>query len=102
MQRAKTLTKFLKAIAEIVADEAERNPAFAEKLDAAMSSLPVKKPKKQKLVYAGPDIYVEYQQRGEEEFRFWLAGLDLPTLKAIVKVNGFNITKSAKRWTEPA
>ena len=93
MQRAKTLTKFLKAIAEIVADEAERNPAFAEKLDAAIAPLPAAKPKKQKLVQHAPDIYLEHRHRGEDEFRFWLAGLDLPTLKAIVKANGFDLTK---------
>src|SRR5208282_4291164 len=104
MQRVKTLTKFLKAMAEIVADEAERNPAFAEKLDAIMSPLPLAKaktPKKENHVRHVPDVYIEYQKREKEEFRFWLAGLDLTTLKAIVKVNGFDVTKTSRRWTEP-
>ncbi len=104
MQRSKTLIQFLKAMAEIVADEAERNPAFADKLDALMMPLPMVKLKTRKNkrhVQDVPDVYVELQQRGEEEFRFWLARLDLATLKSIVKVNGFDMTKTSRRWTEP-
>src|SRR5438477_2764331 len=103
MQRAKTLTKFLKAMADLVAAEAEHNTAFAAKLDAIMSPLPAKvgKANKKTLVRDIPDVYAEHQRRGEEEFRFWLTGLDLATLKAIVKANGFDVTKLSKRWTEP-
>ena len=103
MQRVKTLTKFLKELAELVAAEAESNAAFAEKLDAIMAGLPKKsKAGKKKLNPADiPDVYKEWQRLGETEFPFWLAGLDLETLKAIVKINGFDLTKATKRWTEP-
>ena len=103
MQRAKILTKWLKGMAELVAEEAERNPAFAEKLDGLMATLPAVKTKGQKKgdVRDAPDIYAEHQRRGEEEFRFWLKGLDLASLKLIVKANGFDVTKTSRRWTEP-
>jgi len=104
MQRAKTLTRLLKQLAEVVAEEAEQNPAFAEKLDAILAPLPAApaNSKKSKLpTKAAPDVYAELQSRGEEEFRFWLAGLGVPTLKAIVKANGFDPTKQSNRWSEP-
>ena len=69
-----------------------------------MSPLPTAKartPQKKNHIRDVPDVYLEHQKRGEEEFRFWLAGLDLAMLKAIVKVNGFDVTKTSRRWTEP-
>lgn len=103
MQRAKILTKWLKGIAALVADEAERNPAFAEKLDGLMAPLPAGRAKGKRKGPARniPDVYAELQRRGEGEFGFWLAGLDLATLKLIVKANGFDVTKMSRRWTEP-
>ena len=103
MQRAKILTKWLKGMAEIVAEEAESNPAFAEKLDRLMATLPAVKAKglKKRHVRDAPDVYAEQRRLGEEEFRFWLKGLDLATLKLIVKANGFDLTKTSRRWTEP-
>lgn len=104
MQRAKTLTRLLRQLAELVAEEAERNPVFAERLDAILSSTPTSasnvSKSKPPTIHA-PDIFVEYQARGEEEFRFWLRGLELPVLKAIVKANGFDPAKQSGRWTEP-
>ncbi len=103
MQRAKTLTRLLKQFADLVSEEAEQNPAFAGKLDAILAPLPAA-PKSKKLGTATksvPDVYAELQRRGEEEFRFWLAGLDIPTLKSIVKVNGFDPAKQSSRWSEP-
>ena len=103
MQRVKTLTKFLKDVAELVAAEAENNPAFAEMLDVIMEGLPKKNKGGKKKLDASdiPDVYKEWQRLGETEFPFWLAGLDLATLKAIVKINGFDLTKATKRWSEP-
>ena len=40
------------------------------------------------------------QEKGEEEFTFWLHSLDLPILKAIVKANGFDPAKTSLRWRE--
>jgi hypothetical protein len=104
MQRAKTLTKLFKALAELLADEAERNSAFAEKLDGILAPLPKptgKRTGKGTLTANDvPDVYAEYQSRGEDEFRFWLRGLDVLTLKGIVKVNGFDPSDVSRRWVE--
>jgi hypothetical protein len=104
MQRAKTLTRILRQLAELVAEEAETNPAFAEKLDAVLASIPAGAPKTGKSKAPAiqvPDVFAEYQARGDDEFRFWLRGLEVPTLRAIVKANGFDPGKQSVRWTEP-
>ncbi|HNQ90199.1 MAG TPA: hypothetical protein PKM73_16405 [Verrucomicrobiota bacterium] len=106
MQRAKTLTRLLKHLVEVVAEEADQNPAFAAKLDgilAEVSSASGKRPKGAKGAPADevPDVYAEYQQKGEEEFRFWLRGLSVAVLKGIVKANGFDPGKVSRPWTEP-
>ena len=48
-----------------------------------------------------PDVFAAMQEKGEGEFRFWLRSLDIATLKAIVKKNGFDPAKVSTRWTEP-
>jgi hypothetical protein len=107
MRRAKTLTRLLTQLAEVVAEEADQNPAFAAKLDGILADVPAagsgKRPKTAKAAPAAevPDVYAEYQQKGEEEFRFWLRGLSVAVLKGIVKANGFDPGKVSRPWTEP-
>lgn len=100
MQRTQTLTKLFKQLAELVAREAESNPAFAAELDAILAPLPKPTAKAKGKVHPVPDIFAEFEAKGEEEFSFWLRALDLATLKAIVKENGFDPSKTAHRWKE--
>ena len=105
MQRTQNLTRALRQLAELVEEEAARNAAFAEKLDQILAPLPKRTEKdtrKRKLTAKDvPDIYAEYQNRGEAEFGFWLRGLEVATLKGIVKVNGFDPSNLSRRWAEP-
>lgn len=106
MQRAKTLTRLLRQLAEVVAEEADQNPAFAAKLDGILAEVPSGGGKRPKGARGGsaaevPDVYAEYQQKGEEEFRLWLRGLSVAVLKGIVKANGFDPGKVSRPWTEP-
>lgn len=107
MQHAKTLTRLLRQLTEVVAQEADQNPAFAAKLDGILADVAAagvgKRLKAAKAAPAVevPDVYAGYQQRGEEEFRFWLRGLSVAALKGIVKANGFDPGKVSGRWTEP-
>jgi hypothetical protein len=102
MQRAQTLTKIFNQLAKLVAKEAEANPAFAAKLDAILARLP------QNLAANGkaqsppvPDVFAEFDSKGKEQFSSWLHSLDLPTLKVIVKANGFDPGKKSSSWKEP-
>lgn len=107
MQRGKTLTRLLRRLAEVVAEEADQNPAFAARLDGILADVPGplcgKRPEATKgaPTVEVPDVYAEYQQKGEEEFRFWLRGLRREVLKGIVKANGFDPGKVSRQWTEP-
>jgi hypothetical protein len=107
MQCAKTLTLLLKQLAEVVAEEADQNPAFAAKLDGILADVVAagsgKRPKMTKAALAAevPDVYAEYQQKGEDKFRLWLRELSVPVLKGIVKVNGFDPGKVTRKWTNP-
>jgi hypothetical protein len=96
--------RLLRQLVDLVEEEAERNSAFAEKLDGILAPLPKRSGKRtgKGMLTAKdmPDVYAEYQSRGEDEFRFWLRGLDVVTLKGIVRVNGFDPSKVSRRWAE--
>jgi hypothetical protein len=47
-----------------------------------------------------PDVFASLQEKGDEEFRFWLRTLDLPTLRAVVKQNGFDPARVSQRWKD--
>lgn len=92
---------------EVVAEEADRNPAFAAKLDGILEDVPNagsgQRPKATKAALAVevPDVFAEYQQKGEEEFRFWLRELPVVVLKSVIRANGFDPGKASRHWTEP-
>ena len=107
MQPAQKLTRALRSLLSLVDEEAARNPAFATRLESVIEGLPV--PKRERTgnrKAAGektpaPDVIAVFQQKGEEEFRFWLRSLDLKTLRTITKANGFDPAKASLRWKEP-
>lgn len=108
MQPGQKLTRALRALVQLVEDEAARNPAFAQRLEAVVADLSSgavsKKSSKSKAPAEDievPDVLKAYQEKGENEFRFWMRDVDLSTLKAIVKANGFDPGKVSQRWSEP-
>jgi len=95
-------------LVELVEEEAEQNPAFAQRLEALVAGLPAgsvsRKASKSKNAEEGiniPDVLKVFQAKGETEFRYWLRDFDLATLKAVVKINGFDPGKASQRWTDP-
>ena len=108
MQPGQKLTRTLRALVDLVEEEAAQNPVFAQKLEAIVADLPgsgaLKKSSKTRNSNVSadtPDVLAAFQEKGETEFRFWLREFDLPTFKAIVKANGFDSGKNSQRWTEP-
>lgn len=104
MQPTQKLTTVLRDLLAIIDDEANRNPEFASKLEAVMAQLPsrpARPPRLPKPTVVVPDVFAELQAKGELEFGFWMRSLDIPTLKAIIKKNGFDPAKAAQRWTDP-
>jgi len=104
MQLTKKLIPCLREILALVDDEATRNPEFAAKLDAIMAGLPTssaRPPRPPKISVSIPDVFAAFQEKGEVEFGFWVRTLDIPTLKAVIKSNGFDPAKASQRWTDP-
>lgn len=103
MQRTPRLTSLLREFISVVEQEAAQNPAFAERLASVLDrepdlGRPQARPKPAAVQV--PDIMAALQQKGEEEFRFWLRSLDLLTLKAAIKANGFDPGKTSRGWTD--
>jgi hypothetical protein len=104
MQPTQKLTTILRDFLAIVDDEAARNLEFAAKLETVMAQLPsrpIRPPRPPKSAITIPNVFAELQARGELEFGFWVRSLDIPTLKAIIRANGFDPAKAAQRWTDP-
>ena len=107
MQPTKKLTAVLRDLVALLEDEAARNPQFAGSLDEVLGALPSRakrdrrSEKQTPLPIDIPDVFAELAAKGEEEFRFWLRSIDLPTLKAIIRMNGFDPGKAAQHWTDP-
>jgi hypothetical protein len=110
MHAAEKLTRLLRDLVAVVAQEAESNPAFAERLAAVLAPVPEERSRARKESALGrppqpsahaPDVFAVLAEKGEEEFGFWLRGLDLATLKAVVKQNGFDPGKTTRNWKEP-
>ena len=107
MQPTKKLTVVLRDLVALLDDESARNPEFAARLDVVLAGLPDQRGKSrrsQKSLKLGADVldvFAALQKQGETEFRFWLRSLDVPTLKAVIKANGFDPAKTSHRWAEP-
>ena len=105
MRKEKALTALLRDFVAVVAEEADRNPAFAARLDDLLS--PVADPNRaaprgaKPLASSGLDLHHELASRGEEEFRHWLRSQSTPILRACIREQDLDPAKRTKRWTEP-
>lgn len=106
MRRYKDLLKMLDGLVTLLAEETDRNPRFGDRLDALLAPLPSRKPaaahQKRKCAPQNlPDIHAEFNSRGESEFRLWLRGQPIPTLRALVRVHDLDAARRTGKWKEP-
>jgi hypothetical protein len=107
MQPSPKLMRVFRELLVLIEREAGRNPEFARELERIVEGLPERNAeRKRKARTPGvkgdlPDVFAEFQEKGETEFRFWLRECDLQVLKRIVKANGFDPGKASRNWTEP-
>lgn len=106
MREEKLLVRILRDLAVLVGDEASRNPEFAGRLEAILRDVPARKKKTrhERVVPDGqlPDVFSEIQAKPPEEFEQWLATLELPILKALVRKHDLDSSRRTQRWREPA
>lgn len=105
MRKEKILIDLLRGLVELIAEESERNPEFAERLGCVLSALPEKKtvPKNRAPKPAPeslPDIYAEWENRGETELRLWLCEHPIPVLRAIIRTQDMDATRRTTKWKE--
>lgn len=96
----------LRSLVNLLSEEAERNPEFASRLDSLLSPLPRTKthPKKsisKKEPEQVPDIYVEWNKRGETEFRLWLRDQSIGVLRAILRLHDLDASRRTTKWRDP-
>jgi hypothetical protein len=88
----------LKLLADLLADEAERNPEFASALVEILGgTLPPKKSIRAEKIQA-PDPFEALRLKGNEEFQKWLNDLSIKELKAIVRQQRFDPSRLSDKW----
>jgi hypothetical protein len=104
MRKEKALIDLLKGVVDLLVDEATRNPTFAEKLDALLEPLPEKVGTRLKVARPSakdlPDVYKEWNSRGEAEFRLWLRDQPIPILRALIRAQDLDSTRRTTKWKE--
>ena len=105
MRKEKALMNLLRGLVNLLAEESERNPEFASKLETLLSELPDRKASPQKrsvptLPEDLPDIHAEWNARNETDFRLWLRDQPIPILRSIIRVEDLDATRRTKKWKE--
>lgn len=106
MRSQEALTRLLRGLVDLLAEESARNPEFAQRLDDLLTALPATKrtaaPKgKAKLPkQPAPDIHAEFQARGEAGVRVWLREQPVSDLRAIIQAQDLDPTRRTAKWRE--
>lgn len=106
MRNEKALIALLRGLVELLADESRRNPAFAERLDSLLSSLPesrrppAAKSAAREMRPILPDAHAEWIARGATEFRLWLRGQPVPTIRAVIRAQDLDPARRTSKWKD--
>lgn len=106
MRSQKALVALLRGLVDVLADESERNPIFAERLDGLLSALPeARRSKAAKRAArdtrtALPDVHAEWTARGETDFRLWLRDQPMPTIRAVIRAQDLDPTRRTSKWKD--
>jgi hypothetical protein len=103
MRSQKALMSMLQSLVKLLSEEAERNPKFADELDALLSPLPTSKPRRKQQnqglpLESLPDIHTEYSTKGESTFRLWLRDQPIEILRALIRAHDFDARKRTTKW----
>jgi hypothetical protein len=105
MRKEKELMTLLRGLVDLLADEAGRNPAFADKLEHLLTAVPARReaakrePRKSTSAKL-PDLHAEHVARGEADFLLWLRELPVTILRSLIRANDFDPTRRTSKWKE--
>lgn len=106
MRKEKTLTVLMRSIADLIDGEASINPDFAKKINDLLAETPIKiKDKKSNQITKSknidlPDIYFQWENLGELDFKFWLNSLPIEILRALIHAHDFDPARRTIKWKE--
>lgn len=96
----------LRRRADLLAEEAGRNPEFGSRLERLLSGVleprqpgPRKaSPRQRELL---PDVHSEWSARGESDFRLRLRDQPIPTIRAVIRAQDLDPTRRTVKWQDP-
>ena len=105
MRKEKALIELMRGIVDLLAEESARNPGFAAKLESVLFELPgrtasAKKLATKRLPEHLPDIYAEWNARGEIDFRIWLRDQSILALRAVIRAQNLDPMRRTVKWKE--
>ena len=106
MRSQKALVALLRDLVELLAEESERNPVFAERLDGLLSALPQARRSKAERKMAPdalitlPDVHTEWAARGETDFRLWLRDYPVATIRAVIRAQDLDPARRTSKWAD--
>jgi hypothetical protein len=105
MRKEKELIVLLRGLVDLLVEEADRNPVFADKLEQLLTVVPSRRttaeraPRKS-VSARPPDLYAEHTARGEADLLVWLRDLPVSTLRTLIRINDFDPTRRTSKWRE--
>lgn len=105
MRNEKILITLMRKIVNLLSEECNRNPEFADRLAILLSNMPKgKAPDKKAGIQQSPeqlpDIHAEWKVRGETNFRLWIRDRPISLLRAIIRAQDFDPTRRTSKWKE--
>jgi len=97
LDEKKNIRRLLHRLADLIADEAERNQRFAAELHEILGTREGG-PKKPRTQPPPEDPFEMYRTKGEEGFKSWLETLDVATLKAMVRQHRLDPSRLSDKW----
>ncbi len=105
MREKNLLIRILRDLASLIEDEASKNPAFGSRLEAVLQEVPRREKKRatRKVIRDDqlPDLFLEAKARSASDFEHWLASLNIPVLKALVRKHDLDSSRRTQKWHEP-
>lgn len=105
MRKEKILIRLFRDVADLIGEEAARNPDFAARLDSILLEVPAKKKsatKKPDGVVPSdlPDVFGEWKTRQPVDFVLWLKDQPLAILRGLIKLHDLDPGKRAAKWKD--
>ena len=105
MRKEKILIRLFREVADLIGEEAGRNPDFAARLDSILLEVPAKKKaatKKTAEIAPSdlPDVFCEWKTRQPSDFVLWLRDQPLAVLRGLIKFHDLDASKRAGKWKD--